>query len=266
MDNEERNTAPVETPAGADTAQDTAVNPQGGEAPELLAGKYSTPEELEQGYQALESKMGEMGSYKQTAEELSQQLDGLRRMSELQKLQGDQAPAKDTDQRMAELREEYNEGTIDEAEYDSRKTELLSEKLESQVLAKVTKAEQDRMEDAARRQFAEQNPDFIEMYRSGEIRQHMQQNPVLDSPVAAYYDLKTRKMQSTHQAELEAAKAEAAINARKQVQSGAAGAKQAETVLGESSAKLLDELNSQSGDMDKNDAMEAAANKALGIS
>lgn len=88
MDTIEQNVEPVGE-AGATASPDTSTNDtqpaestdsvsdgevvEAGEAPELLAGKYKSPQELEKAYKALEGKLGEVGQKAELANLLEKQ-------------------------------------------------------------------------------------------------------------------------------------------------------------------------------------------------
>lgn len=115
-----------------------------------------------------------------------------------------------------ELQKQMDEGDIDPQQYIVQSEQLTQQRYEterdadrqitaidSQLAVQQQQAEQQQQQ--ARAQYAEQNPDFIQMYESGELQQAMQdpqlQSVFGDNPAAAHQYLRSQKL-STENTEL----------------------------------------------------------------
>lgn len=191
------------------------------EAPKLYAGKYESPEDLEQSYTSLSSKLGEQG----------QELGTLKAQNELlmRQLQEKQAtpekpvkeePQTDYDQLLAEVGKAAEDGSIgmDEAllkvaDITRQRTEALAEAKTAAMFDKAVNTFNEKLSERDQQvvidKFNEDNPEYAQWQQDGSLQEIMASNPLHDE-LSAYYAKKAQVAAEEAQANFEKGKAEAA--------------------------------------------------------
>ena len=147
------------TPAPAPTSKDT----------KLFAGKYTSPEELEKGHVNLEAKFREQAA----------ELGAYRKMLETQK-QPEPTPPTPTDlktqfdQSLQQLDAQVDSGQISQAQYQQQRDTMLvnfaAAQTEARVMARMTAEQQAKDAQQREQQFASENPRFVQLLQSGELK------------------------------------------------------------------------------------------------
>lgn len=206
--NPEKNNTP---PEGQDTGAQAA--PEGQDtAPRKYAGKYGSVEELEKGYQNLQSLHG------QTANEIGGLKGQLKQMQETiaaGQQQQAQQPV-DYDQMHRQVVTDFQQGKIDEVGMAEQLADIKTSKLDQQYQQVLAQQEEKfsgmlqqelgkRDQQDAYKTFTTQNPDFESLVEDGTLEQVIRDNPFVRDEYEAYHALKANSAQSS----LEQAKQEA---------------------------------------------------------
>jgi isochorismate synthase EntC len=231
----ENNTPPEEQETGGQAAPEEQET-----APKKYAGKYGSVEELEKGYQNLQSMHG------QTASELGgmkSQLQQLQETIAAGQQQNNQQAAQpvDYDQLRQQVLSDFNNGNIDEVTMADKLAGIQTAKLDQQyqnVLAqqegKFTELLQQELgkrdQQAVYKDFVSQNPDFENLLADGTLSRVIDENPYVRDEYDAYQAFRASNAESqveqAKQEAFEAGKAEAlkqigGSNPSKEVSGGA---------------------------------------------
>lgn len=196
----ENNTPPEDQETGGQAAPEDQET-----APKKYAGKYSSVEELEKGYQNLQSMHG------QTASELG----GMK--SQLQQLQETIAAGQqnnqqavqpvDYDQMRQQVLEDFNTGKIDEVNMADKLAGIQTAKLDQQYQGVIAEQEGKftellqqelgkRDQQAAYKDFVSQNPDFETLLADGSLSRVIEENPFVRDEYDAYQAFRASNAES----------------------------------------------------------------------
>lgn len=171
---------------------------QDGKGDKRLAGKFSTPEELEKAYMGLESKMGEqgkeMGDLRKQNQEMNAKLFTLvDRLGQQGNTTGTTEPsAPDYDAQVSDIMGKVEEGDLKISEALKKAMDLASAKTLSLAQESFEAMNAQNTAAAAKKAFIEKNPDFIQTQQSGELEKIKAEDPLHDD-YSAYFALKARQ-------------------------------------------------------------------------
>lgn len=201
-------------PPEKDTVEDAAPV----EEPRVYAGKYNTPEDLENGYTELFKKIGsQSGEVNEVRAQNKVLTEQLERMQTESKQQVNEAlntqPPTDFEQQLADVAKQYDDGDMTFAEAMRQTTAITAQQAQTQAQSEIQKAMEQTtnsfQEELQRRdqqkvvdQFHRDNPDFLEMQKSGAFEKIKAENPLFDD-LNAYQHLQMQQ-------KIEEAKAEQA--------------------------------------------------------
>jgi hypothetical protein len=223
------------------TEENSALDDGQETAQRKYAGKYNSPEDLEKGYQDLESMHG------RTASELGGVKTQMQQLQDAFAAANQPKPAQeevvDYNKMRQQVVDQFQSGTIDEVTMADRIADIKASKVaqdyenrfaqqEESLLGKFQEELGKRDQQASYKQFTQENPAFEEKLQDGTLKQVMDENPWVRDEYDAYYawqasDAKASVEQVKQQA-LEAGKAEALkqINGSQPAQGVAGGSGQ----------------------------------------
>lgn len=165
-------------PAAVDPAAAAEATPATSATPKerLYAGKYASPDDLEKGHVNLTAKFNEQAA----------ELGAYRKMMEAKQQQEQAAPAPRVDlsaefnRAIEELDSQIDTGQITSAQYQSQREMLVANfaaaQAEAKVMARMTAEQQKQQAQQREQQFADENPEFVELLNSGELQAFFQAN------------------------------------------------------------------------------------------
>jgi len=176
------------------------------ENPELILGKFKSPDEMATAYQELEKKLGEQGN----------DLGNLKQMNSmmLEQMQARQAqeqtPAteaeKDTfdyDSGMAEITKGVEEGDLSIEEALAQTANLTAEKATRNALSQYEQMTAKQQQEAAQQKFLDDHPDFTELQQTGKLEQVKKTLPNMHDDFSAYFALQAETALADAQAKEE---------------------------------------------------------------
>lgn len=205
---------PKEHPTEEPKAEDPKAQDQPKEEPKkekLYAGKFKSPDDLEKSYSELEKMQGEqgneLGSLRKEKEFLMNQLEQMQAQAQ-KAAPANVDKAADIQAQLAEISKQVEEGDLSIGEGMIRSAQISAQMAQDNTMQSVQAMQQQQVIDASKRSFAEQNPDFFEMQRSGALEDVKNSLPGFHDDVSAYYAKKAADSQSAFEAAVAAAKAE----------------------------------------------------------
>jgi len=174
--------------------QNNAGENEGEETGEkLLAGKFKTPEEMEQGYTNLEQKLGEQGEEVSTLRKQTQYLtEQLESGKQAAQEEGGQA-GEDYNAKLQDIQNQIEEGELSVSEGLAKTSEITAAMATDQAMTKFHETQQQQAVEASKQKFAEDNPDFFELQKQGELEKVKSQYPGLHDDFSAYFQLKANQ-------------------------------------------------------------------------
>ena len=178
------------------TGADSALDDGQETAPRKYAGKYNSPEDLEQGYRDLESMHGrtasELGGVKTQMQHLQDSFDAANQPKPAQ------AEVVDYDKMRQQVVEQFQSGAIDEVTMADRIADIKANKVASDYENRFAQQEESligkfqeelgkRDQQAVYKQFTQENPAFEEKLQDGTLKQVMDENPYVRDEYDAYY-------------------------------------------------------------------------------
>lgn len=159
----------------------------------LLAGKFNTPEELEQSYTELEQKLGEqgeeVGNLRKQTQYLTEQLEAGKETA-----QDDGSDAgEDYNAQLQDIQNKIEEGELSISEGLAKTSEITAAMATDQAMNKFQETQQQQTVEASRQKFAEQNPDFFELQKKGALDAVKNEYPGLHDDFSAYFQLKANQ-------------------------------------------------------------------------
>jgi len=164
--------------------------------PEKLLGKFNSVDDLTAAYKELESKIGQQGSELGSMKQMNQML--------LEQMQQSQAQANtpatevekddfDYESQMAEIQNAVNEGDLSVDQAIAKASELSAEKATRSAMTQYQAAEAKKAQEQAQQRFLDENPDFLEMQKTGALEPIKQALPGLHDDFSAYYAMKAQQ-------------------------------------------------------------------------
>jgi len=189
-------------PSGAEipeAPEETEVETEEVVEAEPILGKFKSQEELAAAYQALEKKIGEqgneLGSTKQMNAMMLEQFKALQAQN--------QTPAKEVekdafnfDAQMEELRAGVESGDISFEKALVLSANLASERATRDAMAKFDELSASKQRAAAKEKFLTDNPDFIDLQKTGKLDAVKKQLPGMHDDFSAYYAYKAEEAAS----------------------------------------------------------------------
>jgi len=179
-------------PAGAmpPEIQEEVVEPQ------LYAGKYKSPEDMETAYSALEKKFGEQGNDLGAQKQMNTML-----MEQAQARQAqDQTPAKmeevdtfDYEAQMGTLQAAVEEGELPIEQALVQASNLAAENATRTALSKYQEMNAAQQQQTAQQSFLDSNPDFLELQQTGQLEPIKKALPGMHDDFSAFYALKAQQ-------------------------------------------------------------------------
>jgi len=195
---------PEPQPAQVEELENAAVE-ETATKEQRYAGRFKSVEDLESGYESLNSKLGstgkEIGDLNSRLEQQTAQLNEL----VSQRDQSDkQQSAVDYGAIQSELAAKYENGDIDFQTYSRESNALTASIVQEQAQAQMSKVlEQaeskfnqtlsERDEEQLTKRFHEVNPDFATLQKSGELDRIAQENEFISEPYQAYLQFKANE-------------------------------------------------------------------------
>ena len=160
------------------------------EGEKLLAGKFKTPEELEQSYTALEQKLGEqgeeVGNLRKQTQFLTEQLESGKQAAQDE---GGEV-GEDYNAKLQDIQNQIEEGDLSISEGLAKTSEITAAMAADQAMTKFQETQQQQTVEASRQKFSEENPDFFELQQKGALDKVKSQYPGLHDDFSAYFQLK----------------------------------------------------------------------------
>jgi len=174
-------------------ADEEKVEEEEQEEEKLYAGKFKSPEEMEQSYSSLEQKLGEqgeeLGSLRKQTQYLTDQLEaGKQAADEQQSAVGDDYSA-----RLQDIQDKIEEGEISISEGLAKTSEITAAMATDQAMTKFQQTQEQQLVEQSRNKFAENNPDFFKAQESGVLENIKKELPGLHDDFSAYYEYKARQ-------------------------------------------------------------------------
>jgi len=183
-------------PAGAmppePPPEEPAVEPEA----EKLLGKFNGVDDLATAYKELESKIGqqgsELGSMKQMNAMLLEQMQQAKAQAETPATE-DEKDDFDYQTQMPELQKAVSEGDIPIEEALARSANLAAESATRSAMSKYQEMTAKQSQQNAQQRFIDENPDFLEMQRSGALEPIKKSLPGLHDDFSAFYAFKAQQ-------------------------------------------------------------------------
>ena len=208
-------------PAGA--APPEPVFPE----PELILGKFKSPEDLATGYQELERKIGEqgneLGSMKQMNAMILEQMDARQAQDKTPAMEAEK-DAFDYEAQMGELVKGVESGEIPYDQAIKLSANLAAESATRKALTQYEQISAKKELEAVKSKFLTDHPDFIDLQKSGQLESVKKALPGMHDDFSAYFAL-------------QAANAKAAAAAKSELDRIAGGDKRTAMVLNKPGAK-----------------------------
>jgi hypothetical protein len=205
-------------PAGAMPPE---PEPEEMEAQEPILGKFKSPDELATAYTELEKKLGEQGSELGSMKQMNAMM--LEQMQDRQAR--DQTPPTESEGeqidyagQMAALRDQLEAGDISIEDALIQMGNMTAETATKNALKQYEELNAQKQQEEAQNRFLNENPDFTELQRSGQLEAVKKTLPGLHDDFSAYFALKAN----------EAAKA---ADRQKEIEQIAQGAERTDKVL-----------------------------------
>lgn len=193
----------------------------------VYAGKYKSPEELENAYKEAESRIGkqgsEVGELRKTNEALAAQLNAMK--MEIAKSQQKPEPTTDYEQKLADIVSSMEAGdlTIEQAIMESNK--ITAQKASQEAIKQSQSYFQEQLKkqkaETVQSEFIKNNPDFLELQKSGALEAIKQENPMHDD-FSALFEYRARQAQEKLKTGIDQTKAEAEASTKVLKKPGAA--------------------------------------------
>lgn len=179
--------------AGQGAAAEAGTGDQSGgeKAPELILGKFKTPDEVAKAYQELESAHGrqssEVGDLRKQNDLLLQAVAGGKGTQQQQvPNQQQQSVEPDYDAQMAAIQKQLDEGDISVTEALKAAAEISAQKGAQLASTKIMTAQKQEKIQAVQKDFLDQNPDYAQFVNSPDLQAYMAKNPLHDQ-FSAYF-------------------------------------------------------------------------------
>lgn len=199
-------------PAGAEPPETEEIEDVEVDAEEIIEetepilGKFKSPDDLATAYQELEKKMGEQGNELGSMKQMNSML-----LEQMQQRQAqDKTPATvdeqddfDYEQQMGQLIKGVEEGEIPIEQAIAYSAHLASESATRNALSQYKEMTSQQQKQAAQEQFLQDNPDFIELYETGQLDEVKNSLPGMHDDFSAYFAIKAQQAAEAAQAKAE---------------------------------------------------------------
>lgn len=198
--------------------------------PDLILGKFKSPDELATSYQELEKRIGEQGNELGSIKQMnSLLLNKLEQRDARDKTPATEAEKDDFDYnaRMSELVNGVEAGDIPYDQALAKAADLAAETATRNALSKYQEMTAKQQREAAQQRFLDEHPDFIELMNSGKLDPVKKSLPGIHDDFSAYFAYQAQQ-------------ATAAAEEQKRIDKIAQGAERTDKVLQKPGAKAKD--------------------------
>ena len=171
---------------------------------EPILGKFNSTEDLATAYTELEKKIGEQGNELGSMKQMNTMLMEQAQTREAQAQTPGIEAEKDTfdyDTQLSELREAVESGDIPFDQALVQASNLAAENATRNAVSKYEELTAAEKLQSAQQQFLDDNPDFVDLQRTGQLEPIKKALPGMHDDFSAYYALKAQQAsQAAHEA------------------------------------------------------------------
>lgn len=219
------------------------------EEPKVYAGKFKSPEDLEKSYAELEKKLGEQGNRLGETEKERSILLG--QIEQLQSQTKQAAPehrdeAADLNAQLRAITSQVEDGDLSIAEGMMQTAAITAQMAQMATVNDIQQRQRQESVERSKQTFAQQNPDFFDIQKSGQLEAIKQELPGFHDDVSAYYAKRSMDAQAATAAAVEAARKEGFEQGRAEMAKLADGDRNTSKVL-QSGGKTAQEIGRKKG-------------------
>jgi hypothetical protein len=174
-------------PAGAMPPEQEA------EEEEPILGKFKSADDLAAAYQELEKKMGEQGNELGSLKQMNEMLMEQRKSGSQEEPEEEEEDSFDYQAQMSELSNAVEEGDVSIGEALAKASELSAENATRKALSQYQEMTEQQQQQATQQQFLNDNPDFLDLQKTGQLEAVKKTLPGMHDDFSAYFALKAEQ-------------------------------------------------------------------------